>query len=429
MSRIKERSMEFQDDLDFARKLDQQDPLSVFRQEYLFPKIEHQNKVYFTGNSLGLQPKGAKDALMQELTDWENHGVDGHFDAKNPWYSYHESFKPLLAEIVGAKESEVTAMGALTANLHALMISFYKPNANRYKILCESKAFPSDQYALESQVKLHGLNSEDAIVELIPREGEHSIREEDIYAKIEEIGDQLAMVMIGGVNYYSGQVFPMETITEKAHQVGAIVGFDLAHAAGNIILKLHDWNVDFAAWCSYKYLNSGPGSVAGIFVHERHGEDQSLNRLAGWWGTPSEGRFMMEKGFKAAIGADGWQTSNAPVLSMAVHKVALELHQKAGIQNLVEKQKQLTAYLAFILEEISSNNTSVQFEIITPKERGSQLSILTYGNGKQVFDHISKQGVVADWREPNVIRLAPVPIYNSFEDVYRFGMAIKNALK
>ena len=294
----------------FAIDADKNDVLREFRNRFLFPKHNGRNKVYFTGNSLGLQPKDASKVIEQELQDWERWGVDGHFEASNPWYSYHELFKANLAKIVGGKEEEVTAMGSLTGNLHFLMVSFYRPHGKRKKILCEAKAFPSDQYALESQVKFHGLSPEEDIVELSPREGEYYLREEDIMSKIEELGEELALIMIGGVNYYTGQVMPMESITQKGHQVGAIVGFDLAHAAGNVALNLHDWNVDFAAWCSYKYLNSGPGSVAGIFVHEKHANKPDIPRFSGWWGTPSEGRFMMKKGFIPAYGSDGWQLSN-----------------------------------------------------------------------------------------------------------------------
>lgn len=412
----------------FAIDMDQNDPLKSYRDQFLFPKHDGANKVYFTGNSLGLQPKGALEAIEQELNDWEKWGVDGHFEASNPWYSYHELFKADLSKIVGAKEEEVTVMGSLTGNLHFLMVSFYRPNGKRKKILCEAKAFPSDQYALESQAKFHGLSPDEDIVELSPREGENHLCEDDIIKKIDEIGDELALIMIGGVNYYTGQLMPMQAITEKGHEVGAIVGFDLAHAAGNVSLNLHDWGVDFAAWCSYKYLNSGPGSVAGIFVHEKHANKPDLPRFAGWWGTPSEGRFMMEKGFKPAYGADGWQLSNAPVFAMAIHRLAIELHASAGMENLVAKQKKLTGYLEFTLNQLSEELDNIDFEIITPQERGSQLSILTHGKGKALFDGMANDGVVADWREPNVIRIAPVPIYNSFSDVFEFGSIIRKNL-
>lgn len=419
--------MTFNYSLDFARGMDEKDPLKAFRNQFEIPQLNGNEAVYFTGNSLGLLPKEGKNAIMQELDDWAKLGVEGHFHAKNPWYSYHESFKPLLAEIVGAKKEEVCPLGGLTGNLHFLMVSFYQPTKLRYKILCEAKAFPSDQYALESQVRFHGFDPEEAIVELSPREGEHHLREEDILQCIEKEGESIALIMIGGVNYYSGQVMPMEAIAKKGKEKGCIVGFDLAHAFGNVELKLNDWGVDFAAWCSYKYLNSGPGSVAGIFVHEKHASSPELNRFAGWWGTPSEDRFLMKKGFHPAYGADGWQLSNAPVLAMAIHKVALELHVKAGLANLINKQKQLTTYLNFVVDQISANEGKVSFEVITPESRGSQLSLLTHGAGKPLFDKMTELGVIADWREPNVIRVAPVPIYNSFEDVYRFGQIIEKA--
>lgn len=421
--------MTYKNDKSFALEKDAQDPLKAFRAKFHIPQHQGTDKVYFTGNSLGLQPQKAKEALQQELDDWANFGVDGHFEAKNPWFSYHEMFKPKLAKVVGAKPEEVTAMGGLTGNLHFLMVSFFRPEGKRTKILCEGKAFPSDQYALESQLKFHGLNPEEHLIELFPREGEPHLREEDILAQIEEAGDSLALIMIGGVNYYTGQVMPMKAITEAGHKVGAIVGFDCAHAAGNVGLELHDWGVDFAAWCSYKYLNSGPGSTAGIFVHERHANSPELPRFAGWWGTPPDDRFLMKKGFQPDYGADGWQLSNAPVLAMAVQNISLDIYNEAGRDRLIHKQKDLTAYLEFVLNDISARAESINFEIITPKERGSQLSILTHGSGKALFNKISEKGVVADWREPNVIRIAPVPLYNSFTDVYRFGQIIEESLQ
>jgi kynureninase len=424
--------MDFKFDKNFAQSLDNNDPLKDFRNEFLFPQHEGREVVYFTGNSLGLQPKGASQALQQELNDWEKYGVEGHFEAQNPWFSYHEMFAEPLAKLVGAKPTEVVAMNGLTTNLHLMMISFYQPTKTRYKIICEAKAFPSDQYALESQAKLHGLNPEDALIEIAPRQGEHLIRTEDIMTAIEQAGDSLALVMIGGVNYYTGQVFEMEKITAAGHAVGANVGWDLAHGAGNIPLKLHDWNVDFACWCSYKYLNSGPGSVSGVFVHEKHCNNTELIRLAGWWGHDKKTRFLMEKGFQPMKTAEAWQLSNAPVLAMAVHKVALNLHNKAGIENLRKKSIQLTNYLEFVIQHVSNQHPNSSFEIITPKsenERGCQLSILAHGHGKSLFEAISKRGVIADWREPNVIRIAPVPIYNSFEDCYRFGEILSSAIE
>jgi kynureninase len=420
--------MKFENTLEFARKLDEQDELASFRSRFIIPQQNGKEVCYLTGNSLGLQPKDARNALQQELDDWGAHGVEGHFEAKHPWFAYHEMFKVPTAKLVGAMPSEVTVMNGLTTNLHLLMVSFYRPNAKRYKILCEEKAFPSDQYVLETQVKFHGYDYGDAVVEVKPRAGEHLIRHEDIISKIEELGDELALVMIGGVNYYSGQLFDMKSITAAAHQVGAIAGFDLAHAAGNVALQLHDWQVDFAAWCSYKYLNSGPGSVSGIFVHQRHENNADLPRFGGWWGNDPESRFKMEKGFQPTVGADGWQLSNAPVLAMAVHKVSLDLFMEAGLERLFAKRDVLTAYLEYVIREAEDEGGAFRFELITPTDkhqRGSQLSILAHGMGKALFDRLTEAGIIADWREPNVIRIAPVPLYNSFEDAFYFGKTLK----
>jgi len=418
--------------LDFAQELDREDELAAFRNEFFIPKINGKESIYFTGNSLGLQPKSAKEALNQELEDWANLGVEGHFHAKNPWFSYHELFSNSTAQLVGALPSEVVLMNSLTTNLHLLMVSFYQPKGKRVKIICEKKAFPSDQYALESQVKFHGLDPNVVLVEVGPRAGSHIIEEEDIINAIKQNGDELALVMIGGVNYYTGQVFDMESIAKEAHSVGAKVGFDLAHGVGNIELNLHDWGVDFACWCTYKYLNSGPGSVSGVFIHERHANDSELPRFAGWWGYDKSSRFEMTSGFKAIPGAEGWQLSNAPVFNMAIHKVSLAIFDRAGMKALRTKSLRLTAFLEFILEDISAQFSASNFEIITPKaekRRGCQVSILAHGHGKSLFDRLSQEGVIADWREPNVIRIAPVPLYNSYEDIYRFGVALTKALK
>ncbi len=423
--------MDFEYSLGYARKMDEQDPLASWRKEFLFPQHEGREVVYFTGNSLGLQPKRAEMALKQELDDWATYGVEGHFDAKNPWFAYHEMFAEPLSKIVGAQPKEVVAMNGLTTNLHLMMVSFYRPTSDRYKIVCEAKAFPSDQYALESQVRHHGLDPDEALIEVGPREGEHLIREEDILKAIADAGDSLALVMIGGVNYYTGQVFDMKKITAAGQAVGAYVGWDLAHGAGNIELKLHDWNVDFACWCSYKYMNSGPGSVSGVFVHERHCNNPNLPRFAGWWGYEKETRFLMEKGFKPMLSAESWQLSNAPVLAMAVHKVSLDIFEQAGIENLRAKSLKLTGYLEFVINQINAKHEQADFEIITPKDqnqRGCQLSILAHGYGKKMFDRLTEKGVVADWREPHVIRIAPVPLYNSFEDIYRFGQILEEAI-
>ncbi|MEQ8324798.1 MAG: kynureninase [Vicingaceae bacterium] len=421
----------FENSAQYALERDKNDELRDFRREFLFPQHDGKPVIYFTGNSLGLQPTSAKEAIEIELEDWAKYGVDGHFQARNPWFSYHEPFKSLLSPLVGAKDEEVTPMNGLTANIHFLMVSFYRPKGKRYKILCEAKAFPSDQYALESQVRFHGYDAAEAIIEVAPRAGEHLINEEDIYEILANRGDEIALVMIGGVNYYTGQLFDMKRITEAGQRAGAIVGFDLAHAAGNVALELHNWGVDFAAWCSYKYLNSGPGSVAGIFVHEKHGKNAKLNRFAGWWGNDPSTRFLMEKGFVPDVGADGWQLSNAPVFSMAVHKASLEIFKRAGMKRISAKRDQLTAYLEFVVSDVSDSTAGLDIEIITPADpskRGAQLSLLTHGSGKGLFDALAANGVIADWREPNVIRIAPAPLYNSFADVHQFGVFLRKAV-
>ncbi len=420
--------MHFENSLEFARSLDLQDPLRSFREEFIFPTFNKEHPVYFTGNSLGLQPKKARQYLLEELEDWGNFGVEGHFEGRRPWYSYHELLTEKVANLVGANPIEVCTTHSLTTNLHLLMASFYRPSGKRTKILCEAKAFPSDQYALESQLMLHQLPASD-LVWVVPRPGEDLIREEDIYSQISLLGDELALILWGGVNYYTGQYFDLMEITKRGHAVGAIVGFDLAHAAGNVNLSLHEWGPDFAAWCGYKYLNSSPGGVSGFFVHERHSNRSDLPRMAGWWGHNKEDRFKMEPGFRPLPGAEGWQLSNAPVLSMAVHLASLELFEKAGMEAIGKKRDVLTAYLAFLVHDVSSSNTTI--EIITPEnpsKRGSQLSFKTHGKGRPLFDALTHLGVTADWREPNVIRVAPAPLYNSFEDCYWFAQHLKRVM-
>ena len=420
--------------LDFAKEMDDKDELHSFRSLFYFPRHHDKEVIYFTGNSLGLQPKSTASYIQQELDDWKTFGVEGHFKARNPWFSYHEILAASTARIVGALPSEVVCMNQLTVNLHLLMVSFYRPTQHRYKIICEAKAFPSDQYALESQARFHGFNPDNAIIEIMPREGESIIRTEDLLAEIEKNKDSLALVMIGGVNYFTGQLFDIEKITAAAHGAGALAGWDLAHAAGNVPLQLHDWNVDFAAWCTYKYLNSGPGSVAGAFVHERHFKSD-LPRFAGWWGHNKAERFKMEKGFSAIESAEGWQLSNAPLLSMAAHKASLDIFEKAGMEKLVNKSEKLTAFLEFIIRDINNNlsgKKNYPLEIITPedkKQRGAQLSVVAHDMGKELFYSLQADGVITDWREPNVIRLAPVPLYNSFEDMFQFGVLLKNAIE
>ncbi len=421
--------MTFQNTLEFAQQLDAQDELKNYRKEFIFPQHDGNDVIYFTGNSLGLQPSRTKKYVDEVMNDWANLAVEGHFYAEKPWWDYHERFANPLSKIVGALPTEVSVMNTLTINLHLLMVSFYRPTEKRFKIICEEKAFPSDQYMFQSQVTHHGLDPKETIIEIKRREGEHNIRLEDILAKIEEVGDELALVLFGGVNYYTGQVFDMKSITEAGHKVGAMVGFDLAHAAGNIKLELHDWNVDFAAWCSYKYMNSGPGNASGCFVHERH-HHSNLPRFAGWWGHNKERRFKMEPTFDPVHGADGWQVSNLPILSLAPYLASVEMFDEIGMDKLITKRNQITSYLEFILHEIDKEVNST-FEIITPSEpseRACQLSVFLHGEGRSLFDYLMKSGVITDWREPNVIRLAPVPLYSSYEDMYKFGQILKNAI-
>ncbi len=427
--------MNFQNTREFAQRLDAQDELFKYRDEFLFPKVNGKNVIYFTGNSLGLQPKRAQSYVDEVMSDWAKLAVEGHFYADKPWWDYHERFAAPLSGIVGAKPSEITVMNTLTINLHLMMVSFYRPTAKKYKIICEEKAFPSDQYMFQSQAKFHshylGINPNDVIVEIKRRDGEHNIRLEDVLAKIEEVGDELALVLIGGVNYYTGQVFDMKTITAAAQKTGAYVGWDLAHAAGNIELLLHDWNVDFACWCSYKYMNSGPGNVSGCFVHERHHGDKDLPRFAGWWGHNKERRFKMEPDFDPVHGADGWQISNLPILSLAPYLASVEMFAEVGMTKLIKKRNLLTAYLEFILHEIDKEIDGTEFEIITPQnqeERACQLSVYLHGQGRSLFEYLMKNGVITDWREPNVIRLAPAPFYTSFEDMYEFGQILKRGI-
>lgn len=421
--------MSFENTLEFAKKMDEIDPLKDFRDKFYIPIFNKKPCIYFVGNSLGLQPKTTQDYIYNELENWANYGVEAHFHAKIPWVDYHDIFVDPLSKIVGCLPQEVVVMNHLTVNLHLLLTTFYRPTKDRYKIICEAKAFPSDQYALESQVKLHGLNPNDVIIEVAPREGEYNIRTEDILEAITDNADEVAVVVFGGLNYYTGKVFDMKTITEAAHKAGAYCGFDLAHAAGNIELHLHDWDVDFACWCSYKYLNSGPGNIAGAYIHERFIADESLLRMAGWWGYDKESRFKMEKYFKPIPTAEGWQLSNSPIISMAAHKSSLDIFEEAGMENILKKSKLLTGYLFFILDEINSTSDKNILEVITPKneeERGCQISVLMLEKGKEIFDALKKHGVLSDWREPDVIRFSPVPLYNTFEDVYQFGQILKH---
>ena len=413
-----------------AIDLDQSDPLRQFRRQFYFPTHEGKDVLYLSGNSLGLQPIGVEEALTTELRDWKKLGVEGHFKGQNPWFRYHRFLKPSLAKLTGAKESEVTPMGSLTSNLHLMLVSFYQPTSSRFKIIVEAGAFPSDMYAIASQCELHGYDPDEAIIEIAPKPGTHTITTSEIVQCIDEHKDQLALVMLSGVQYYTGQLFDIRSITLAGKNAGAKVGWDLAHAIGNVTLQLHDDQVDFAVWCSYKYLNSGPGGTGGIFVHENHGDNPALKRFAGWWGHAEDERFLMKKGFKAMKGADGWQLSNANVLSMAAQKASLEIFDEAGINDIRKKSMTLTGYLRFLLQQIAEE-TGV-FKIITPHnpdEHGAQLSLLFSENGMQVFEGLLAAGISVDWREPDTIRVAPAPLYNSYHDVFTFSQVMAKLLK
>lgn len=412
-----------------AVALDAADPLTRFRDQFHVPRRESgEEVVYFTGNSLGLQPRRVRGYIEQELRDWETLGVEGHARAKHPWMPYHEFLTGQMADVVGAKPIETVVMNSLTVNLHLLLISFYRPSGERRKVMIEKGAFPSDRYAIEAQIKLHGLDPASDLIELEPREDEATLRTEDIVAAIEREGPSLAVVLFGGVNYYTGQAFEMREITAAGHAVGAVVGFDLAHAAGNLELKLHDWGVDLAVWCSYKYLNGGPGAVGGAFVHERHADCPDIPRLAGWWGHDKATRFLMGPKFIPIAGAEGWQISNPPILQMASLRASLEIFAEAGMSALRERSVRLTAYLEQMLAAIDDDRISV-ITPTDPGQRGCQLSIRVKNADKSLFTAISERGAVADWREPDVIRVAPVPLYNSFGDIQKFVQILGSVLK
>ncbi len=415
--------------IDFALNQDRHDPCARFRDEFYFPDkpASAEHVLYLCGNSLGLQPKRAAELVAEELHDWQHLAVEGHWKARRPWMPYHENLSADLAGLVGARAGEVVAMNSLTVNLHLMMVSFFRPRPNRYKILIERPAFPSDRYAVVSQLEFHGLKPADALIEIAPRENETDIRDEDVIALIAERGSEIALVMLPGVQYYSGQLFDLEAITDQAHTMGCIAGFDLAHAAGNTLLNLHDWDVDFAVWCSYKYLNAGPGAVAGCFMHERHGRDPSLQRFAGWWGHEKATRFEMGPEFHPIPGVEGWQLSNPPILALAPLLASLDVFRRARMTQLVHKSRRLTGYLEFLVNK----HLDQVFEVITPAEesrRGCQLSLrLRAGarHGHALFERLPEFGVFVDWREPDVIRSAPVPLYNSFEDVFHFVQILK----
>jgi kynureninase len=419
--------MIYSDTEDSARQLDAEDSLGKFRERFHLPQgADGEPLIYFVGNSLGLMPKATRKIIEQELDDWEKLAVDAHFDAATPWYSYHETVREPAARVVGAQPNEVVCMNSLTVNLHLLMATFYRPTKERCKILMEEPAFPSDTYAIKSQIAHHGYEPDDCLLLAKPREGELTIREEDIVALIEKHGAEIALVLFAGMNFFTGQLFDIKGITAAGHAQGCKVGIDLAHAAGNVPLALHDWNVDFAVWCSYKYLNSGPGAVAGAFVHERHAINRDLPRFAGWWGNDPTTRFRMqlEPDFVPVQSADAWQISNPPILAMAPLRTSLAIFDEAGgMEKLRTKSLQLTGYFEFLLRRVPSNPISV----ITPKqpnERGCQLSILVHEHPKELFRELEAAGVKCDFREPNVIRAAPTPLYNTFHEVWRFAQIL-----
>ncbi|MEL6974407.1 MAG: kynureninase [Bacteroidota bacterium] len=414
----------YQNTLEFAQSLDEKDPLRKYREQFHFPQHEGRDVIYFTGNSLGLQPKSAQKYVDDVMKDWREMAVEGHFYADKPWWDYHERLAAGMGKVLGAKPEEISIMNTLTVNLHLLMVSFYRPTPTRFKILCEEKAFPSDQYMLKSQLRFHGLDPDEALIEVKKPEGKHAWETQDILDAIHANADEIALVLMGGVNYYNGQVLDMQAITEAGKAAGAMVGWDLAHAAGNVAMSLHDWDVDFAAWCSYKYLNSGPGNASGIFVNEKYLNQKDIPRFEGWWGTKKETRFLMEPEFDPIHTADAWQLSNPPILSLAPYLASLELFEEVGMPTLIEKQQKIVAFLEHVLRDIDSQVES-RFEIITPKDRGCQLSVFLHGEGRELFDYLMNHGVITDWREPNVIRLAPAPFYCSFEDMYRFGQVLK----
>jgi kynureninase len=428
--------MQFENTLEFSQQLDSRDPLRKFRERFIIPTVSGKEQIYFLGNSLGLQSTNVKQEIQKVLDQWGAYGVEAFFNGDYPWMDYHDQLVQQLSPILGALPTEITVMNQLTVNLHLMMVSFYQPEGRANKILCEAKAFPSDQYMFETHLRKFDLNPDDVIIEVSPRRGERLIRNEDIIEAIRKHKDELALVMFSGVNYYTGQVFDIPGITKAAHDAGLIAGFDLAHAAANIPLQLHEWGVDFACWCSYKYLNSGPGAVGGCYVHERFHHDDNIQRFAGWWGYDKATRFQMEKGFKAIQSAEGWQVSTPSLLLYASHNAALNIIQEASWQDLQTKRKLLNDYLWFILDEVNENSSQKTIEFITPRpesytngmERGCQVSMLMLERGEHVFEELIKEGVMADWREPNVIRVAPVPLYNTFEEVWKFGNIIASIL-
>jgi len=420
--------MNFQNTLAFAQQLDREDTLAGFRKRFVIPQHNGKEAIYFLGNSLGLRPKQTTAYIERIIQQWDQYGVEGFFMGNEPWMEYHDTLIQPLSKIVGALPHEVVVMNSLTVNLHLMLASFYQPQGQRKKILCEAKAFCSDQYMLETHVRQRGLNPDEIIIEVHPPEGELLIRHEDILAAIEQHKDELALAFFGGVNYYTGQVLNMQAITNAAHQAGAIAGFDLAHAAGNIVLDLHNWNVDFACWCSYKYLNSGPGAIGGAYVHEKYHHDVTLNRFAGWWGYNKATRFEMQKGFEPVLSAEGWQLSTPSSTLYAMHKAALDIFNETSMSALLQKGKRLSDYLLYLLNELNHSPSQKNIQVLTPvTDKGCQVSMLMLEKGRAVFEHLSNSGVFADWREPDVIRVAPVPLYNTFEEVWQFSQILQQA--
>lgn len=415
--------------LAFAKEQDRLDPLNRFREKFHIPKDTQGNDiVYLCGNSLGLQPKNTQKYIQEELEDWAKLGVEGHTEAQHPWMCYHEFLTNTMANIVGAKPQEVVMMNTLTTNLHLLMVSFYQPTKTKYKIVIESDAFPSDKYAVESQLDFHGFDKKEGLILWKPRKGEDLCRFEDLENIMAHQGDEIALIIVGTTNYYTGQSFPIKKITELGHKHKCIVGFDLAHGAGNIQPDLHKNGPDFAVWCSYKYLNSGPGSLGGLFVHERHANNPKLKRFTGWWGHSKNTRFNMRQEFDVLPGAEGWQLSNPPILSMAAIRASLDIFEEAGFENMLTKQKKLTGYLEFLLHDLKNHRISI-ITPSNPEERGCQLSLAVKNADRSLHDKLTKADVISDWREPDVIRVAPAPLYNSFQDLYLMVERFKNIIK
>jgi kynureninase len=426
-------NFEFQASEDFAITMDERDPLQDYRKRFLLPKSSSGGDcVYLCGHSLGLQPETAALYIERELKDWAQLGVEGHFRASNPWMPYHRLLAEQTAALVGAKPIEVVVMNSLTVNLHLMMVSFYRPTPTRHKIVVERGAFPSDQYAVKSQLRFHGFDPATSLIELSPLPGESCLRDEEIESLIEQSGDEIALILLGGVNYATGQAFDLAGITRAGHARGCVVGFDLAHAAGNLQLRLHDWDPDFALWCSYKYLNGGPGCMAGCFVHERHAYSFDLHRFAGWWGHDERSRFEMGPDFQPMSGAEGWQLSNPSIISLAVLRSSMDIFHEAGMERLRDKSVMLTGYLEFLLNQGSLNQSkSASFSIVTPQEkerRGAQLSIRIPQNGRALCERLTQEGMIGDWREPDTFRVAPVPLYNSYRDVFQFVRCFSAAI-